>query len=118
VSQKYAIPDLQSYHYIGSAATRLLEPAMHTKIIRSAQSVGILDDSTPWLSDLCSILRNRWRGKKEQPTHDNLNRLDDRLLAELGLYRQRRIHNPRNRTDRQQQSPVPAALLGMWMPRI
>ena len=50
--------------------------------------------------------------------HDSLHRLGDRFLADIGLYREHRIHRPHNRTDQQQVSPVPVALLAMWMPRI
>jgi len=93
---------------------------MYTTTVRSPQSFGILNDSTPsrWRSRLRSILSSRWHRKKEESKHDSLYRLDDRLLADLGLYREHRIHNPRYRTDQQRGSPVPAAVLAMWMPRI
>ena len=45
-------------------------------------------------------------------------RLDDQLLADVGLHREHRIYNPQNRTDRQQGARIPVALLAMWMPRI
>jgi hypothetical protein len=45
-----------------------------------------------------------------------LHRLHDRLLADVGLYREHRLHNPQNRTDQQRRSPVPVALLAMWAP--
>jgi hypothetical protein len=54
----------------------------------------------------------------DEPKHDSLNRLGDRLLADVGLYREHRIHHPQNRTGQQRGSPVPGALLAMWMPRI
>ena len=93
---------------------------MHTTTIRSAQSLGILDDRTPsrWSTRLRSILSSRWHRKNDEPKHDSLHRLDDRLLADVGLYREHRIHNPQNRTDQQPGSPVPVALLAMWMPPI
>jgi len=109
---------LQVYHYLDLAATRLLEATMHTTTIRSAQSLGILNDQTPWRPRLRSILSNRWYRKNEEPKHDTLHRLGDRLLTDVGLYREHRIHDPENRTDGQPASPVPVALLAMWMPRI
>jgi uncharacterized protein YjiS (DUF1127 family) len=104
------------YHYVGLAATRLLEAAMHTTVIRSAQSLGIPSDRTPsrWTTRLRSILSSRWHRKNEEAKRDGLYRLDDRLLADLGLYREHRIHNPESRTDRQPASPLPVALLAMW----
>ena len=90
---------------------------MHATTIRSAQSLGILNDRTPrWRIRLRSILSSRWHRKNEAPKHDSLHRLDDRLLADVGLYRDHRIHNPENRTDQQPGSPVPVALLAMWAP--
>jgi hypothetical protein len=53
----------------------------------------------------------------DESKHGSLNRLGDRLLADVGLYRENRIHLPQNRTDQQQGSPLPVALLAMWMPR-
>ena len=93
---------------------------MHTAVIRSAQSLGIVTDRmpSPWGSRLRSILSRRWYRKNEEPKHDSLHRVGDRLLADVGLYREHRIHHPQNRTDQQQVSPVPVALLAMWMPRI
>jgi hypothetical protein len=104
------------YHYVGSAATRLLEIAMHATTIPSPQSLAILDDRTPWRSRLRSILSSRWRRTNEEPKYESLYRLDDRLLADVGLYREHRIHNPENRADQQPASPVPVALLAMWAP--
>ena len=91
---------------------------MHIASIRSAQSLGIFKDGTlsHWRSRLHSILSTLLRRQNEKRTHDTLNRLDDRLLAD-GLYREHRIHNPQNRTDRQREAPVPVLLLAMWMPR-
>ena len=91
---------------------------MHTTTIRSPQLLAILDDRTPWRSRLRSILSSRWHKKSGEPEHDSLYRLNNRLLADVGLYREHRIHHPQNRTDQQRGSPVPAALLAMWMPRI
>jgi uncharacterized protein YjiS (DUF1127 family) len=93
---------------------------MHTATIRSAQPLGTLRDGTPsrWRTRLRSILSSRWYRKNEEPKHDSLHRLGDRALADIGLYRGHRIHRPHNRTDQQQVSPVPVALLAMWMPRI
>jgi hypothetical protein len=91
---------------------------MHTTTIRSAQSLGILNHRTPWRPRLRSILSSRWHRKNEEPKHNSLYRLGDRLLADFGLYREHRIHHPQNRTDEQQVSPVPVCLLAMWMPRI
>lgn len=90
---------------------------MHTASIRSAQSLGICKDGTLsyWRSRLHSILSTLLR-RYEEPTHDTLHRLDDGLLAD-GLYREHRIHNPQNRTNRQGEAPVPVLLLAMWMPR-
>ena len=91
---------------------------MHTAVIRSPQPLSILEDRTPWRSRLRSILSTGRHRKHEEPKHDSLHRLGDRLLADVGLYREHRIHHPQNRTDQQQVSPVPVALLAMWMPRI
>ena len=54
----------------------------------------------------------------DEPKNDSLDRLDDRLLHDVGVYREHRIHHPQNRTDQQPGTPVPAALLAIWMPRI
>jgi hypothetical protein len=92
---------------------------MHIAAIRSAQSLGM--DGTPsrWRSTrLRSLLTYRWYRKSEESKRDSPYRLDDRLLADVALYREHRIHNPQNRTDQQQASPLPVALLAMWMPRI
>jgi hypothetical protein len=93
---------------------------MHATPIRSAQSLGILNDTTPsrWRSRLRSILSSHWYRKTEEPKHDGLYRLDGRLLADVGLYRERRIHNPEDRADQQRESPVPVASLAIWMPLI
>jgi hypothetical protein len=92
---------------------------MHTTTVRSVQSLGILNDRTPsWRSRLRSILNSRWHRKNEESKHDSLYLLDDRFLAGVGMCGEHRIHNPQNRTDRQQGAPVPAALLAIWMPRI
>ena len=91
---------------------------MHTAVIRSAQSLGIISDRTPsrWSIRLRSMLSSRWRGHDDVPKNDSLRRLDDRLLADVGLYREHRIHNPRSPTVQQSGSPVPAALLAIWAP--
>ena len=91
---------------------------MHTATIRSAQSLGIISDRTPsrWSTRLRSILSSRWYRKNEEAKDDSLYRLDDRLLADVGLYREHRIHSPQNRIDHQRGSPVPVALLAMWAP--
>jgi uncharacterized protein YjiS (DUF1127 family) len=105
------------YHYLGLTATFLPEAVMHTTAIRSAHSLGIFDDSTPsrWSARLRSILDRSWFRKNEEAAPGSLHRLDDRPLADVGLYREHGIHNPENRTDRQQGAPVPAAVLAMWM---
>ena len=77
---------------------------MHTTTIRSPQSLAILDDRTPWRSTLRSILSSRWHRKSEEPEHDSLYRLNNRLLADIGLYRERPA------------LPVPVAILAMWAP--
>ena len=91
---------------------------MHTTTIRSAQSLGILNDRTPWRSRLRSLLRRHQPSKNDEAKHDSLRRLDNRLLADLGLCRENGNHNPENRTDQQPESPVPVALLAIWMPLI
>ncbi len=91
---------------------------MHTANIRSAQPLGILNDRTPWRSRLRSILSCRWLRKNEEPKDDSLHRRHDRLLAAVGLYREHPIYHSQNRTDEQPGSPVPVALLAMWMPRV
>jgi len=91
---------------------------MHTTTVRSAQLLGILSDTMPWLSRIRSILRSRWHRKSGDSKCDSLYRLEDQLLADAGLYRDHRIHNSNNRPDQQQESPIPAALLAMWMTRI
>jgi hypothetical protein len=95
-----------------------LEIAMHTAVIRSAQSLGIVSDRTPsrWSTRLRSILSIRWRGHNEEPKNNSLRRLDNRLLADVGLYHEHRIHNSQSRTVQQSGSPVPAALLAIWAP--
>ena len=89
---------------------------MHTTAIRSAQSLGIFNDRTSWRSRLRSILSSHRYRKNGEPKHDCLYRLDGQLLADVGLYREHGAHDPQNRTDRQRESPVPVALLAMWMP--
>ena len=89
---------------------------MHATAIRSAQSLGIPNARRPWRPRLRSILSSRGHRKDAEPTRDSLHRLDDRLLADVGLYREHRIHHPENRTDQQAASPVPVALLAMWVP--
>lgn len=93
---------------------------MHTTTLRSAQSLGIFDDRTPsrWRTRLRSILNSRQFRKNEAAETDSLRRLDSRLLADVGMYREHSIHNPENRTERQQGAPVPVALLAIWMPQI
>ena len=93
---------------------------MHTAVIRSAQSLGIVTDRmpSPWRSRLRSILSSRRHRKNEESKDDSLYRLNDRLLADVGLYREHRIHGPQNRIEQQQVSPLPFAFLAMWMPRI
>lgn len=89
---------------------------MHATTIRSPQSLAILDDRTPWRSRLRSILSTRWHRKNEEQKHDSLYRRGDRLLADVGLYREHRIRNPENRANQQPASPVAVALLAMWAP--
>ena len=90
---------------------------MHTAIIRSPQQLASREH-TPWRSRLRSTLSARRGRRNEESKHESLHRLGDRVLADVGLYREYRIHHPQNRTDQQQGAPVPAALLAMWMPRI
>ena len=91
---------------------------MHTAVIRPAQSLGIVTDRTPsrWRTRLRSILSSRRHRKNEESKDDSLRRLNDRLLADVGLYRERRMHNPQSRTFQQSGSPVSAALLAVWAP--
>ena len=93
---------------------------MHTAAIGSAPSLGILRDGTPsrWRTRLRSLLTYRGHRKSEELRRDSLYRLNDPLLADVALYREHRIYNPQNRTDQQQVSSLPVALLAMWMPRI
>ena len=93
---------------------------MHTTTIRSAQSFGIFDDSTPsrWSTRLRSILDRSWFRKNQEAEPDSQYRLDDRLLADVGLYCEHGTHNPQNRIDRQRRSPTPVALLAIWMPPV
>jgi hypothetical protein len=95
-----------------------LEAVMHTTTLRSAEQLGFLDDKTPWRIRFRSFLSRRRHRTNEEPKNDSLDRLDDRLLADVGVYREHRIHHPQNRTDQQPGTPVPAALLAIWMPRI
>ena len=91
---------------------------MHTAVIRSAQSLGIVADRmpSPWRSRLRSIVSSRWHRKNEESKEDSLYRLNDRLLADVGLYREHPIDGPQNRIIHQGGSPVPVALLAMWAP--
>jgi hypothetical protein len=91
---------------------------MHTTTVRSALSLGTSNDRTPWRSRLRSILSSRWRGNSEEWKQDSLCPLDDRLLSDVGLCQGNRTLDPQHRIDQQQRSPVPAALLAVWMPRI
>jgi hypothetical protein len=93
---------------------------MHTATIRSAQSFESFNVRTPWRwrFRLRSVLSACWHSNNDESKHDSLNRLGDRLLADVGLYREHRIHYPQNRTDHQPTSSVPVALMAMWMPRI
>ena len=93
---------------------------MHTAVIRSAQSLGIVTDRmpSPWRSRLRSIVSSRRHRKNEESKEDSLYRLNERLLAYVGLYREHRIHGPQNRIVHPGGSPVPVALLAMWMPRV
>ena len=97
-----------------------LEAVMHTTTIRSAHSLGIFDDRAPsrWSARLRSILDRSWSRKNDEAEPDSLYWLDDRLLADVGLYCEHGIHNPQNRTDPQRRSPVPVALLAIWMPPV
>jgi hypothetical protein len=91
---------------------------MHTSVIRSPQPLAILEHRTPWRYRIRSMLSTIRHRRNEESKHESLYRLADRVLADVGLYREHRIHHPQNRTDQQQVSPVPVALLAMWMPRI
>jgi hypothetical protein len=93
---------------------------MHAASIRSPQSPGIFNHGTlsHWRSRLHSILGTLLRRQNQEQTHDGFHRLDGRLLADVGLHREHRIHHPQNRTDQQPGVPVPVALLAIWMPRI
>jgi hypothetical protein len=57
-----------------------------------------------------------FKQRNEESKDDSLYRLNDRLLADVGLYREHRIHGPQNRIVHQGGSPVPVALLAMWAP--
>jgi hypothetical protein len=89
---------------------------MHIAVIRSPQPIAILKDRTPRRSRLRSILSTPWHSKDEEPKRGCLYRVGDRLRADVGLYREHRIHNPENRASQQPASPVPVALLAMWAP--
>jgi hypothetical protein len=54
--------------------------------------------------------------EERRTKRDSLYRLGDRLLADVGLYREHRIHNPENRANQEPASPVPVTLLVMWAP--
>jgi uncharacterized protein YjiS (DUF1127 family) len=64
---------------------------MHTASIRSVQSFESFNVRTPsrWRSRLRSVLSRGHRNDAE-PKHSTLHRLDDRLLADVGLYREHR----------------------------
>jgi hypothetical protein len=91
---------------------------MHTAVIRSAQSLGIVTDRvpSPWRSHPRSILSSRRHRKNEESKDDSLYRLNGRLLADVGLYREHRSHGPQNRIVHRGGSPVPVALLAMCAP--
>ena len=93
---------------------------MHTTIIRATQSLGIFHDRAPsrWRTRLRSILNCRWIRKNEEAKPNSLCRLGDRLLADVGLYREHGVHHPENRADHRWRSPVPVALLAIWMPPV
>ena len=93
---------------------------MHATAIRSAQSLGILNDRAPsrWSTRLRSILDRSWFRKNEEAKPDSQYRLDNRLLADVGLYCEHSTHNPQNRIDHQRRSPTPVALLAIWMPPV
>jgi hypothetical protein len=91
---------------------------MDTAAIRSPQSPAILEDRMPSRSPLFARLSIRRRRKNQEAKHDSLHRLGDRLFAEVGLYREHRIHDAENRANQQPVSPVLVALLAMWMPRV
>lgn len=93
---------------------------MHTATIRSAQSFESINVRMPsrWRSRLRSVLSTCWYKNNDEPKHDSLNLLGDRLLADVGLYREHQIHHSQNRADQELGSPVPVALLAMWMPRV
>ena len=106
------------YRYLGVTATFLLEAVMHTTTIRSTHLLGIFANSAPSRRStrLRSILDRSWFRKNEEAEPDSLHRLDERMLADARLYCEHGLHNPEDRTDWQQGSPVPVALLAMWMP--
>ena len=106
------------YHYVYSAVTYLSEIAMHTAVIRSPQRLANLDNRMSWHPRLRSMLSIRRHRRNKDPKHDTLRRAGDRPIADVGLHRERAIRHPQNRTDQQQMSLVPVALLAMWMPRI
>jgi hypothetical protein len=60
---------------------------------------------------------NSLSGLAKFPTldHQRPSREPEKLASCFGEHR---IHNPQNRTDQQQVSPLPVVLLAMWMPRI
>jgi hypothetical protein len=91
---------------------------MHISTIQPAPSLDIPNNRTPWGCRLRSILSGYWYRKNEESKHESLYPLGDRLLADVGLYRENRSGDPQKRTDQQQGSSVPVALLAMWMPRI
>jgi hypothetical protein len=62
------------------------------------------------------MLSSRWQRKNDGSKGESLYRLNDRLLADVGLYREHRIQDPQNRIGYPGESPVPVALLAMWAP--
>jgi len=95
-----------------------MEAVMHTTTLRAAEQLGFLDDRTPWRTRFRSFLSRRRHRTNDEPKNDSLGRLDHRLLADARLYREQRLHHPQNPTNQQPGTPIPAALLAIWMPRI
>lgn len=89
---------------------------MDTTVVRSPQSLAILGDRMPSRPRLRAILGIRWHRKNQETKHDGLHRPGDWLFADVGRYRQHRIHDTENRANQQPVSPVPVPLLAMWMP--
>jgi hypothetical protein len=91
---------------------------MHTTTLCAAEHLGFLDERTPCRTRFRSFLSRRRHRTNNEPKNDSLDRLDDRMLQDIGAYTEHRIHHTQNRTDQQPGTPVPAALLAIWMPRI